>query len=133
MRCEFPVREIATRFGPLIDPTIVLPMRTPRGFRPFWFLMDSGADFSMMPRSQARRLGVELKGATEVQITGIDGVPQRAPVREIALRIGEAEVHIPCVFSPNPDAPYLIGRMGFFSRFNITFDNRRKKIVLETI
>ena len=29
--------------------------------------------------------------------------------------------------------PHLIGRMGFFSRFNVAFDNRRKRVVLETI
>lgn len=133
MRSEFPVREISTRFGPLIDPTIVLPVRTARGFKPFRFVIDPGSDFSMMPLSQAERLGVDLRGADQVRVAGIDGVFQDAQVGEIVLRIGQVEVRLPCLFCPNPSTPYLIGRMGFFSRFNVAFDNRRKRIVLETI
>ncbi len=133
MRCEFPVRETETRFGPLIDPTVVLPVRTARGFKPFRFVIDPGSDFSMMPLSQAERLGVDLRGADQVRVAGIEGVFQDAPVGDITLRIGQLEVQIPCLFSPNPSTPYLIGRMGFFSRFNVTFDNGRKRIVLESI
>ena len=74
MRFEFPVRETRTRFGPLIDPTIVLPVRTARGLKPFRFVIDPGSDFSMMPLSEAERLGVDLRGADQVRVAGIDGV-----------------------------------------------------------
>ena len=106
---------------------------TARGLKPFRFVMDPGADFSMMPLSQAERLGLDLRSADQVRVAGIDGVFQDALVGDIALRIGQLEVQIPCLFSSNPSTPYLIGRMGFFSRFNVTFDNGRKRIVLESI
>ena len=64
---------------------------------------------------------------------GIEGSGVPAQLAEITLRIGDVEFAVPCLFSSNEDCPYLLGRMGFFSRFNITFDNRRKKIVLEEI
>jgi hypothetical protein len=47
--------------------------------------------------------------------------------------IGETELRIPCLFSSNDNTPYLLGRMGLFNHYNVTFDNRRKKIVLERI
>ena len=133
MLYEFPVRETSTRFGPLIDPTVVLPVRTPRGFKPFRFVIDPGSDFSMMPLSQAERLGVDLRGADQVRVAGIDGVFQDAAVGEMSLMVGEIEAQVPCLFCINPSTPYLIGRMGFFACFNVIFDNRRKMIVLESI
>ena len=62
MLIEFPQREIKTELGVLLDPTLELPVKTPGGYRRFRFLLDSGADFTMMPRSAARQLGLTLKG-----------------------------------------------------------------------
>lgn len=133
MSFEFPLHEIETEFGQLPVPTIALPVKTPDGHTLFHFLIDTGASFTMLPRSQAEVLGVDLSGARKVTARGIgaSGVP--AQLAEITLRIGDVELTIPCFFSSREDSPFLLGRMGFFSRFNITFDNRRRKIVLEEI
>jgi hypothetical protein len=133
MSFEFPLHEIETEFGQLPVPTIVLPVKTPDGYTLLDFLIDSGASFSMLPRPFAETLGVDLSGARKVTARGIgaSGVP--AQLAEITLRIGGVEFTIPCFFSSREDSPLLLGRMGLFSRFNITFDNRRRKIVLEEI
>ena len=96
--------------GPVAHPTIILPVRTAAGYEEWRFVLDSGADFTLVPGS-----GVS------------------AQLAEITLRIGDVEFGVPCLFSSNENTPYLLGRMGLFSRFNITFDNRRRKIVLEEI
>ncbi len=133
MSFEFPIGEIATEYGPLSDPTIWLPVRTFDGHVLLQFLVDSGASFAMLPWTMAGVLGVDLAGARERVARGIEGHGVAARVGEITVTIGDVELTVPCLFSSNEECPYLLGRLGFFSRFNITFDNRRKKIVLEAI
>ena len=119
--------------GPVAHPTIILPVRTAAGYEEWRFVLDSGADFTLVPRSAAELLGVDLSGARKMTARGIEGSGVSAQLAEITLRIGDVEFGVPCLFSSNENTPYLLGRMGLFSRFNITFDNRRRKIVLEEI
>jgi predicted aspartyl protease len=133
MSFEFPVGESATEYGPLSDPTIRLPAKTPEGYILLHFIVDSGASFAMLPWTMARVLGVDLAGAREMVARGIEGHGVAARVGKITVMIGDVELTVPCLFSSNEECPYLLGRMGLFSRYNITFDNRRKRIVLERI
>ena len=133
MSIEFPLGVLQTALGPVADPTIMLPVKTSAGYEEWRFLLDSGADFTMVPRSAAELLGVDLSAVRKTTARGIEGSGVPAQLAEITLRIGDVELTVPCLFSSNENTPYLLGRMGLFSRFNITFDNRRKKIVLEEI
>ncbi len=131
MCIEFPLGESETEFGPLVDPTIVLPVKTLKGYRPFEFILDSGADYTMVPRHMAAKVGVDLAAARKLRIKGIEGSGVAAGMAQMTVRIGPHDVELPCLFSFGERVPFLLGRMGFFSRFNVTFDNRRRKIVLE--
>ena len=133
MRSEFPLREKQTEFGPLPDPKIVLPVKTSGGYKDFRFLLDTGADFTMLPFTMADELGVDIENAPEVTVTGIKREEVRARLAEVTVRIGEVEVELSCLYCMKEDMPYLLGRMGLFQRFNIAFDNRRKRIVFESI
>ena len=133
MCSEFPLPEIETEFGRQPVPTITLSVKTPSGYRLFDFLIDSGASFTMLPLAFAEVLGVDLGGAREISVMGVEGSGVSTQLAEITLKVGDLELTIPCLFSSNDDTPSLFGRTGFFSRFNITFDNRRKKIILEPI
>lgn len=133
MCSEFPLPEKVTEFGRQPVPKIGLPVKTPNGYRLLHFLIDTGASFTMLPVAFAEMLGVDLGGAREMVVRGIEGSGVSARLAEITLKVGEVELTIPCLFSSKEGAPLLLGRMGFFPRFNITFDNRRKKIVLEPI
>ncbi len=133
MSIEFSLGEIETEHGRLIDPTVELPVRAAGGYTLFEFLVDSGADYSMLPRRFAELLGVDLSDVPETAVTGVGSSDVATQLGEMTLRVGDTDVTVPCLFSSNENTPYLLGRMGFFSRFNITFDNRRKRTVLESI
>jgi len=133
VRSEFPLAEVQTDLGPLPDPTIDLPVKTPEGYKVLGFLVDTGADFTMLPFTVADALGVDIQNAPEMIVTGIRREEVRARLAEVTVRIGEMEVELPCLYCMKEDTPYLLGRMGLFQRFNIAFDNRRKRIVLESI
>ena len=132
MRIEFPLREIKTEFGPLLDPTIELHVNTSVGYRRFRFFLDTGADFTMMPNSAAELLGLNLEEAQERKVTGIEGSGVSARLGRITLKVGFMEVTIPCLFSSIESMPFLLGRMEIFDRFNIAFDNQRKRVILES-
>lgn len=132
MRIEFPLREIKTEFGPLLDPTIELQVKTTVGYRRFRFFLDTGADFSMMPNSAAELLGLNLDEAQEREVTGIEGSKVSVRLGSITLKMGVMEATIPCLFSSIESMPFLLGRMGIFDRFNIVFDNQRKRVILES-
>ena len=87
----------------------------------------------MLPRSAADQLGINLEAAPEMTVTGIEGSGVLARLSEIRLNIGNSAFNVPCLFSSNESTPYLLGRMGLFHRFNVIFDNRNKKIILESI
>ncbi len=133
MRFEFPVREVQTPFGPLPEPVIECGVHTPRGIVPFRFFLDPGADVSMLPPSAAAFVGLRCDGAATMKVTGIEGGSVEAAVSELRLRIGSLDIAIPCLVSPIEDTPYLLGRAGIFDRFNVLFDNARRRIVLESI
>ena len=98
MRIEFPLGEVETAFGPLVDPAIVLPVKTLRGHRPFRFILDSGADFTMVPQAMAARIGADLDAAPELVVKGIEGSGVRASMARISVRVGGHRLELP---SPN--------------------------------
>ena len=133
MPCEFPLPFLQTRFGPIPEPAVDLPLRLTDGYLGVRFFLDTGADVSMLPRDFAEPCGVDLTGAPSVTVTGIEGGGIRAWVGEITLRIGGEDVSVPCLFTERDDTPALLGRAGIFTRFNVSFDCRHRKIVLESV
>ena len=85
----------------------------------------------MMPRSAAEDVGANLDEASSLTMTGIEGSDISALLGRITLKVGQVELTIPCLFSSVENTPYVLGRMGFFQRFAVTFDARKKVIVLE--
>lgn len=133
MRFEFPTGEVQTEFGPLPVPALTLPVKTPTGHSDVRFLLDSGADITMLSRGAGEYLGIFPQGAPTKNVSGIEGRSIPAWVGEITVRIGNADHTIPCLFTENEKTPFLLGRIGLFQKFNVTFDNRQKKIILESI
>ena len=130
---EFPLPEKRTRYGPLPDPKIPVLVRTRDGYRAYRFLLDTGADFSMVPFSMAEDLGIDVSGCPTDHCTGIEGRPLLVYHARIDLRIGEVELSLRCLISESDTTPFVLGRADLFSRFSITFDNRQKKICLSEI
>ncbi len=133
MPIEFPLSEKRTRFGLLPDPKITLNVRTRGGYFPYRFLLDTGADVSMVPFSMAEDLGLDVSRCPRDQCSGIEGRPVLVYRTAMVVRIGDVDLTLRCLISESDSTPFLLGRADFFSRFNITFDNHRKTISLTEI
>lgn len=88
--------------------------------------MDSGADYTILPRRHVRDLG--LPPAREARLLPGEGIGGREPVpfvRRWAFRLGPWERPIPLGFLLNDRVPPLLGRMGCLDAFKVTLFRRR--------
>ena len=117
-------------FGNAINPQIELPVKTSQGFKTLSFLIDSGAVVSALPQTLASDLGTDIARLPRITIEGFAGQKTFAYKGEFVILIGNKEVPIPVVFSENPQASNILGRIGFFDQFNIEFDADNKSIII---
>ena len=129
MPVEFPIGTKVISLGRIADPVVPLLMLTGNGYVPFDFLIDTGADCSMIPTSIAQtELGVDLAQCAQDTFFGIEGSGVRMFRGWIALKIGPYPLRVRCVFSPREHTPLILGRLDLFRHFSIVFDNRRHLI-----
>lgn len=129
MPIEFPIGTKVISLGHVADPVIPILVRTTRGYLPFDFLIDTGADCSMIPAAMAEtELGIRLSSCQRETFFGIEGSGIRVYLGALSLKIGPYPVRARCVFSTREHCPLILGRMDVFRHFSITFDNHRHAI-----
>lgn len=94
-------------------------------------MLDSGSDITIIPEEMAEVLGVEYK--RENIIYGIAREPVNVKEGKISVKFGKGnEIYrfeIPVLIpSEQEDVPVVIGRIGFFDQFKITFIEAERKI-----
>ncbi len=101
------------------------------------FLLDSGADLSMAPEELCRQLALRWQDGEKATLRGISprasGVVQ-GRIHEVDILIPDASmlIRLPIVFARG-DAPFVLGREGFFDVFNITFEKVNHRTVFELV
>ena len=133
MPAEFPFRDKHTQIGTVLDPIIAIPVLTKYGYQPFEFLVDTGADCTIVPLSLTKVLHVDMTGAKRISFCGIEGSPIITYIGKITLKLTKKPIDIPCAFSSNEQTPFILGRKDIFSKFNILFDNKRKVVKFRPI
>ncbi len=129
MPIDFPLGTKVISLGRVGDPVVPLLVRTPHGYLPFDFLVDTGADCSMMPAVIAQtELGIDLARCPQETFFGIEGAGVRVYRGWVSLKIGPYPLRVRCVFSPREHTPLILGRLDLFRHFSITFDNSQHLI-----
>lgn len=78
MPVDFPIGTKVISLGRVADPVIPLLVLTRTGYLPFDFLVDTGADCSMMPAAIAQaELGLDLARCPQEIFFGIEGAGVR--------------------------------------------------------
>lgn len=95
-------------------------------------LIDSGADFSLFPLSDAIRFGINLKQLKKVNVEAADGDFFHVHKTEVKAKLGGKEFILPIAFSDKPNLTVVIGREGFFETFKIEFDERAEVVTLKS-
>lgn len=122
-----------TDFGEIFCPEFLVEVLLATGiYQPFSFLLDSGADCTLVPRGMANLVGAQLPSVPNASVAGIYGRAMPAYRGKLKLRIRKEELEVRCLFTESNRTPFLLGRVDFFSFFDIDFISRNCHIILKT-
>lgn len=131
MQIEFPfVEEKATVVEFISTPYAEVTLITDGNELTEWFLIDSGADISLVKRGFGELLGFKIKEGEEIkQLSGISTNTIPYIHRKIKMKIGEKEFEARIAWSLIEDVPLVLGKLDVFDKFDIIFKEREGKVI----
>lgn len=85
-----------------------------------WMIVDSGADYTLLPRYLAKDLKVDLEKECQIFSTqGIGGTEKVYFLPKITIKLGDWERIIPVGFLDRDGIPPLMGRHLFLETFEV--------------
>jgi hypothetical protein len=130
---EFPLGKKLITLGEVPDSVITVNVLTVEGFLPFEFILDTGADCTVLPKYMAKLTGVNLSTCRQDHTYGLEERPLKVYIGKITIKISRYQFPIRCLFAESDTTSLLLGRMDIFAHFNITFDNKNERIKLTKI
>ena len=89
-----------------------------------WMLVDTGADYTLLPRYFSKRLGIKLqKECTVFKTAGVGGTEKVYFLKNIKAKLGMWERRVPVAFLDRDEIPPLMGRHLFIETFETTFSS----------
>lgn len=88
-----------------------------------WMIVDTGADYTILPRHFSQKLRISLENDCFKDVTFGVGGEQTVyfSKRKIIAKIGNFQREIPLAFLDSNEVPALLGRLGFLETFNANF------------
>ncbi len=129
----FHYREIPRKppLKPVKLPTIPVTLASDKGQIKIVAMVDSGSDFTIVPKSIADILKIDLTQSATEKVIGIGGRVDSS-LSDVTLSVKyeyqTISIIIRILVVDTDDIPLLIGRKGFFDRFEVTV-NEREQIV----
>lgn len=114
-------------FGVIYRPyaDVLLQNKQDKSWLKVTMVVDTGADYTILPISYADYLGIDVKKDCLAQIThGIGGSETIYLYKSLSVKIGDFYRKIPVGFLNRNDIPPLMGRHQFFETFKAVFDKR---------
>ena len=95
-----------------------------------WMIVDTGADYTILPRQWAVKLGIDfVKDCWKLETSGIGGEKTSYFLKKrIEVNLGGIKKNVPVAFFDDDQAPALLGRLGFMELFDTTFFKNKKGI-----
>jgi hypothetical protein len=95
------------------------------GWREVWMIVDSGADYTLLPRFMAQRLDVDVERECKIFHTaGIGGTEKVYFLPKIDVKLGEFKRTIPVGFLDRNEVPPLMGRHLFMETLETYFSSK---------
>ena len=90
-----------------------------------WMIVDTGADYTLLPRFLANDLQIDLEKDCKIfSTTGIGGQERVYFLSCIKVRIGKWEGKVPIGFLDRDEVPPLLGRHKFIEKFDTLFSKK---------
>lgn len=133
MSIDFPYEKKYIDEGELIDPRIVVEIKTVRGFLAIKFLVDSGADVTSLPLDPYGELFCyQINPKEKVTIGGVEGRGVGGYPFKLQCRLERFTFSLRCYFLESKIDP-LLGRLDFWNLFAIFFDNKKFQTSVSSI
>lgn len=128
-----PIRFPSTRgpseiYGTLHRPNAKVYLLTQRGtWLPHYMLVDSGADYTLIPKSIGDFLGLRKKATEHLfKSGGVGGGSIWVVMRRVQMRIGPHQFPADVGWTNSDEVPLLLGRADVFDRFEVHFKQRER-------
>lgn len=87
-------------------------------------VIDTGADYSLLPKFIADQLGINLtKDCKTFYTSGVGGSEKVYFLSKTKIKLGEWERTVPIGFLNKDNIPPLLGRQGFLETFEVLFSS----------
>ncbi len=96
-------------------------------------LIDSGADKCIVDARVGKFLGIQIEEGKEEKVSGITGVEETYFTHSVFLKVGDVEYETTVGFLQGiAEMGYgVVGQIGFFDKFKVSFNYRNKSIFLK--
>ena len=94
-------------------------------------LIDSGADFTILPLGLAEILNIDSSNSKEILFTGVDGGIIKGIIAKVDIEIGGFSHKTHIVFAEISGTIGILGQTGFFDKFIVKFDLIKEEIELK--
>lgn len=126
MAVKFPYEDNGKNsFGHIYRPIAKVTLESPVIYKPvdIWMIVDTGADYTIIPRHFMQKLRISPEKDCIRDITfGVGGNQTVYFCKsKITAKIGDMNRKIPLAFFDNDEVPALLGRLGFLETFNTEF------------
>jgi predicted aspartyl protease len=93
-------------------------------WQPITLIVDTGADYTLLPRFMSEPLGIQLtKDCKTIETQGVGGTSKVYLFKgRSKVKIGEFYRQVPIGFLDNDYIPPLLGRHEFFETFKVVFE-----------
>ncbi|MBI1883473.1 MAG: retroviral-like aspartic protease family protein [Chlamydiae bacterium] len=114
-----------TFFGPIYRPVAKISFQS-QGLREWtdvWMVVDTGADFTILPKYLAKELAVSLESDCAIDTTRGVGGEQTIYLcrKKVLVKLGNLLRKVPVAFFNTDEIPPLLGRLGFLETFDAEF------------
>lgn len=129
---EFPYLIKPTNTGPFLTPYCWIEIKTTYNhiWRKYKFLLDTGADYTSVPKFLSEVIGYDLKKAKQEIMYTANNEPMVTYLGKINIKIDSLEITLPCAFTDKNDTPFLLGRAGLIERFEILLSAKKKVTII---
>ncbi|OGK15990.1 hypothetical protein A2690_00865 [Candidatus Roizmanbacteria bacterium RIFCSPHIGHO2_01_FULL_39_12b] len=136
MDVKFPFESVGSCFfGKVYRPIVKVSFLSPKTnlYITTWLIVDSGADFTILPQYLSDDLGISFEHDCVVDEThGVGGRQTLYLLRQrIKVKIGRFERMIPLAFLDSNEVPPLMGRLGFIETFETLFSKKHTVVFKE--
>lgn len=132
---EFPFRYVTIEsVGQVFYPYIKVRLKTIQGWKEFRFIVDTGADFTTLPRYMIPILNIDITKCKKSTSQGIGGKIVSTYLTTIPVNFNGYTTTIRCSITDELQTPLLLGRIDLLDKsMSWHFDSRNKKIIFEIL